>query len=89
MLKPVNRHILIEVPEIPIAAEYVIVLPEDNSTPEEKVIEVLARATADDVRFSVPPFARLVIDRSMMEEISVDGTIYNVILDNYVIGMIE
>ena len=52
-------------------------------------MEVVALGSAADVRFAVNDSARLVVDRSMIEEISVGGTIYNVILDNYVVGMIE
>ena len=47
------------------------------------------RAESLIVRFKLIPLAKLVVDRSMIEEISVGGTIYNVILDNYVVGMNE
>jgi hypothetical protein len=50
---------------------------------------VVALGAAWDVRFEVEEDARLVVDRSMIEEISIGDTIYNVILDNYVVGMIE
>jgi len=32
--------------------------------------------------------SKVVIDKSMMEEINVDGSKYNVILDNYIIGIL-
>ena len=81
MFKPVNRHILIEVPsKHESQGESLIVLPEDYSAPEE--------SHAEDVRFDVPQCSQLVVDRSMIEEITVEGTIYNVILDNYVVGLL-
>ncbi len=90
MFKPVNRHILIEVPtKSETTGASLIVLPDDYKPEEERYIEVTAVATAEDVRFSVKPKTRLVVDRSMIEEISVGNTIYNVILDNYVLGMID
>ena len=89
MLKPVNRHILIELTAKTEQIESLIVLPDDYKPIEEKYIEVVALDSADDVRFSIDKSTRMVVDGSMIEEISVGGTIYNVILDNYVVGMIE
>ena len=89
MLKPVNRHILIDLPKKADAGESLIVLPDDYKPVEEKYVEVVALEFASDVRFSIDKSTRMVVDGSMIEEISVGGTIYNVILDNYVVGMIE
>ena len=89
MLLPVNRYILIELPKIHDSLESVIVLPDDYKPEEERFVEVIALKAAQDVRFDIEMDAKLVVDRSMIEEISIGGTIYNVILDNYVVGMIE
>lgn len=89
MFKPVNRHILIEVPlRHEVEGEPLIVLPEDYKAPEESHATVVALSAAADVRFEVPEGSQLVVDRSMIEEITVEGTIYNVILDNYVVGLL-
>ena len=89
MFMPVNRYILIEVPRAPDLSESMIVLPEDYKPEEGRFAEVRALNAAWDVRFNIEVGDRLVIDRSMIEEISIGDTIYNVILDNYVVGMIE
>ena len=90
MFNPVNRYILIELATTPNPADSsLIVLPEDYKPPEERFITVAAVKAAADVRFNVPVPSRLIVDRSMIEEISIEGTNYNVILDNYVIGIIE
>ena len=89
MLAPVNRYIVVEIPSQVEEEESLIVLPDDYRPTEEKFVEVIALSAALDVRFHVEPQFRLVVDRSMIEEISVGGTIYNVILDNYVVGMIK
>jgi|TARA_R110000765_G_scaffold287107_1_gene383579 hypothetical protein len=90
MFNPVNRYILIDIPLAPsVAPETLIVLPEDYKPKEERFVEVLALKAARDIRFNIELDAKLVVDRSMIEEISIGGTIYNVILDNYVVGMIE
>ena len=90
MFKPVNRHILIEVggsaeaPEEPL-----IVLPEDYKPEKSRYVEASVAEVADDVRLDLKRGAKLIIDRSMIEEIVLGRTIYNVILDNYVVGVIE
>jgi co-chaperonin GroES (HSP10) len=90
MFKPVNRYILIKVmAPRETEGESLIVLPEDYKPAEEQHSTVVVVKSAEDVRFDVPEGAQLVVDRSMIEEISAQGTIYNVILDNYVLGIIE
>ena len=89
MLQPVNRYILIEMPHSHDPEASLIVLPEDYKPEEDRFVEVSAVKAATDVRFPIDDDAKLVVDRSMIEEISLGGTIYNVILDNYVVGMIE
>jgi len=89
VLRPVNRYITIEIPAPSNSQESLIVLPEDYKAPVEAYIEVRALEAAKDVRFSIQESNRLIVDRYMIEEITIGGTIYNVILDNYVVGMIE
>jgi hypothetical protein len=90
MLNPVNRYIWINVPTTDADnKESLIVLPDDYRAPEERFVRVSAVKAADDVRFDVVRDDEMVVDRSMIEEITIGATIYNVILDNYVVGIIE
>jgi len=90
MFNPVNRYILVEVPQTHLEdVESVIVLPDDYKPHEERFGTVTALAAAKDVRFPISPSSDLIVDKGMIEEISIGGTIYNVILDNYVVGIIE
>tara|TARA_R110000824_G_scaffold329865_1_gene516600 strand:- start:1859 stop:2128 length:270 start_codon:yes stop_codon:yes gene_type:complete len=89
MFNPVNRYILIDVPAKKEVSDSLIVLPEDYKPEEERYLEVITLQAAQDVRFSLPHLTKLIVDRSMIEEIKVGGSIYNIILDNYVVGMIE
>ena len=90
MFEPVNRYILIDIPQLPQESENLsILLPEDYKLPEQSHILVSTIKAAADVRFTIESGAKVVVDRSMIEEINVGGTIYNVILDNYVLGIIE
>ena len=47
------------------------------------------KEVAEDVRFKLTPSSKIVIDKSMMEEITIGATNYSVILDNYVVGIIS
>jgi co-chaperonin GroES (HSP10) len=89
MLVPVNRYVVVEYPPTETKEEQLIVLPDDYTAAAEKFIEVVSVRSASDVRFDISHPSRLVVDRSMIEEISVAGTIYNVILDNYILGVME
>ena len=88
MFNPVNRYIWINVPQTE-TAESLIVLPSDYKPAKERYIEVEAVKAPSDARFEIEAGAKLVVDRSMIEEITLGGTIYNVILDNYVVGILE
>jgi len=90
MFTPVNRHILIELPEaVDSSVQSLIVLPEDYQPEEERYVCVTALRGAPDIKVKLSTPAKLIVDRSMIEEINVSGTTYNVILENYVIGIIE
>ena len=64
-------------------------MPEDYKPEEQKFIEVIGVKGAEDTRFDITAGSMLVVDRTMIEEITIGTTIYNVILDNYVVGMVE
>ena len=90
MFRPVNRYILIEIPTVESETENLsIILPDDYKTPEENYLLVSVVAFSSDVRFDLCAGTKLIVDRTMIEEIKVGGTIYNVILDNYVVGITE
>jgi len=90
MFEPVNRYILIDIPRPnEEASPLSIILPEDYRAPDESHLLVSAIRAAADVRFDIQKGSKVVVDRSMIEEINIGGTIYNVILDNYVIGIVE
>lgn len=72
-----------------------LLLPEDYKPPEERHITVEVVAYAPDVRFKdqlamcSDNGASVVVDKSMIEEISVNNEKINIVLDNYVVGIIN
>ena len=89
MFKPVNRYIYIEVPE-PKSNETSsgIVLPDDYKPQEERHSVVSVVDWAEDVKFKLKKNQRIIVDRSMIEEVTVYDTKVSLILENYVLGVI-
>ena len=88
MFKPVNRHILIDLAQRTDEQKSLIVLPEDYKPEQQKhsVVQVLNKS--DDVKFDLVVGSKIVVDSSMIEEIVINNTTYNVILENYVVGVL-
>ena len=88
MFKPVNRHILIDIEQNSEDERPLIVLPEDYRPEQQKhsVVQVLNKS--DDVKFNLVVGSKIVVDSSMIEEIVINNTTYNVILENYVVGVL-
>ena len=93
MFKPVNRYIQIKLPEIEQQTASGIVLPDDYKPPEERYATAEVVAYASDVRFKDQLVmcggtgTSVIIDKSMIEEITINNSKINVILDNYVVGI--
>ena len=90
MFKPVNRYIYIEVPKTkPIETLSGIVLPDDYKPKEERHSVVSVVDWSEDLKFKLREGDKIVVDRSMIEEATVDGEKISLILENYVLGVIS
>tara|TARA_Y100001973_G_C5085180_1_gene274481 strand:+ start:207 stop:488 length:282 start_codon:yes stop_codon:yes gene_type:complete len=92
MFKPVNRYIQVKIskPEQDLD-EYGIILPDDYNPKEEKYIVADVVSCATDIRFDFETVEdkKIVIDQSMIEEITINNETISIILDNYVVGLVE
>jgi len=91
MFKPVNRYIQIKLPTVVPQTASGIVLPDDFKPTEERYGTAEVVNCAPDVRFKdqIAYGASVIIDKSMIEEITVNNKKINVVLDNYVVGIIK
>tara|TARA_R110002033_G_scaffold18493_1_gene48718 strand:+ start:481 stop:756 length:276 start_codon:yes stop_codon:yes gene_type:complete len=91
MFKPVNRYIEIKLPKPKPQTTSALVLPEDYKPTEERHITVAVASYATDVRFKdqLAAGVSLIVDKSMIEEITINNSKINVVLDNYVVGIIN
>ena len=94
ILKPVNRHLLI-VPHIHKNENNAgVLLPDDYRPEENQYIEASVIDIAEDcdkqfrhLRYSNIDDNRIVVDRSMIQEITVKDKTHFIILENYVVGV--
>jgi co-chaperonin GroES (HSP10) len=92
MIQPVNRYLYVENnTKESIEEESGILLPDDFKPKEERYTSVIVRAWASDVRFTdyLVEGATLIVDRTMLEEISLNDKTITVIQDNYVIAITD
>ncbi|MAJ45403.1 MAG: hypothetical protein CMF96_11765 [Candidatus Marinimicrobia bacterium] len=90
MFKPVNRHVLIKnrAPKNDKETPMGILLPEDFNPTEERYICSHVIDWAEDIRFKLREGSKVIVDSSMIEEITVDNATYSIIQDNYIVGII-
>jgi len=94
LLKPTNRHLLI-VPHLKKNETNAgVLLPEDFKIEDDTYIEATVIDVAEDCnkifrrfQYGGPDNLRIVIDRSMMQEIKVKDNTHHIILENYVVGI--
>ena len=89
MLRPVNRHIVVDYSPPQENADSGILLPDDYKPPTEDYVLVDVLAISDDVSIRCNTDDQIVIDKKMLQEITVGHSSYYLILENYVIGVIE
>ena len=94
-LKPVNRHILI-VPHIKKEEQGSgVVLPDDYMPEQEMYVEATVIDVAEDcnkqfnsLRYgTISEEKRIIVDRSMIQEVKVKERTHYLVLENYVVGV--
>ena len=94
MLKPVNRHLLI-VPHVKKNETNTgVLLPEDYNPEQDQYIEATVIDIAADcdkqfrhLRYGNVDNNRIVVDRSMIQEVKLKEKTHFMILENYVVGV--
>ena len=94
MLKPVNRHLLI-IPHVKKNETSTgVILPDDYSPEEDQYIEASVIDIASDcdkqfrhLRYGNIDNNRIVVDKSMIQEVTLKDKTHYMILENYVVGV--
>jgi co-chaperonin GroES (HSP10) len=92
MFTPLNRHIHIDLGTLEQNETATgILLPDEYKPTENRHATATVVAASEDVKFlkSLRKGTQIVIDKTMVEEINFGGKTINVILENYILGIIS
>ena len=91
MFNPLNRYLHVEITQPEKETTTGILLPDDFKPAEESHVVANVRAWATDVRFAeeLSVGSNILVDKSMVEEVTINGITTQLILDNYVLGLIR
>ena len=90
-LDPRNRHLLVEfLPEEEEEEENSAVLLPDSYNPvKDQYIAVRVVETAPDCSINCDSGQTIIVDRSMLNEVKFEDSVFHLVLENYVLGVIE
>ncbi len=90
MLNPRNRHLLV-VPQEAQEEEQdrAVLLPENYRKPQSPYVAVSVLAVAPDVSQLLMAGDVLMVERSMLKEVTFQGESFYLVLENYILGIVE
>ena len=90
MLNPRNRHLLV-VPqdEDEQEEERAVLLPDNYRKPQSPYATVSVLSVAPDVSQLLMAGDTLVVERSMLKEVTFEGETFYLVLENYILGLVE
>ncbi len=91
MLEPRNRHLLVVPQDEQSDAEEprAVLVPENYRKPQSPYVAVAVLAVAPDVSQLLMAGDVLMVERSMLKEVSFQGSTFYLVLENYILGLIE
>ena len=90
ILDPRNRHLLVEIiPEEEEKEKSAVLLPDNYRPVTSPHVAVRLLEKAPDCKIQCPHGSVLIVENSMLNEISYNGHIFDLVLENYVLGVIE
>ncbi len=94
VLKPVNRHMLIIPHFKENKTDTGVLLPDDYKPEEERYIEATVVDISEDchkqfrhLRYDAVDNHRIIVDKSMIQEVKTNSRKHYMILENYVMGV--
>ena len=90
ILDPRNRHLLVEVlPEEEEQEKSAVLLPDNYRPAKSQYVAARLLERAPDCSIECSQGSVLIIENSMLNEISYNGHIFYLVSENYVLGVIE
>lgn len=85
---PKNRYLLVQT-EKQEDADSGVLLPEGFTLSKDKYVVATVLDTASDCKERVTGGTKVVVDSTMLEEVSVSGETYEIVLENYIVGLLQ
>ena len=85
---PKNRYLLVQTQKQE-DAETGVLLPEGYTHRKDKYVTATVLDTATDCKDVITYGAQVVVDASMLEEVNVSGKTFEIVLENYVVGLLQ
>ena len=90
ILDPRNRHLLVELlPEEEDQEKSAVLLPDNYRPSKSQHVAVRLLEKAPDCSVQCTNGSILVVENSMLNEISYNDHVFHLVLENYVLGVIE
>ena len=91
ILEPRNRHILVIPNDEESATEEVgmVLVPETYKPEQSPYVAALVLCVAPDVCQRVLGGDTIIVERSMLNEVTFEGETFYLVLENYILGVIE
>jgi len=87
--KPVNRHLLIEPIDLEEAEESQVLLPEGWAPAEERFRLYRVLKISNDCTKEIKESTLVAVEASMVEEIKILNKSFCLVLENYIVGIID
>jgi len=85
---PKNRYLLVQT-EKQEDADSGVLLPEGFTLSKDKYTVATVLDSATDCKDAVAQGTKVVVDSTMLEEVSVSGQTYEIVLENYIVGLLQ
>ena len=94
--RPQNRYLLVQTQAQEDADNTGVLLPEGYSLPKDKYVMATILDSAEDCKREAvyggalyKEGSKVVVDSSMVEAVSISGETYEIVLENYIVGLLE
>lgn len=94
--RPQNRYLLVQTQAQEDADNTGVLLPEGYSLPKDKYVMATVLDSAEDCKREAvyggalyKEGSKVVVDSSMVEAVSISGETYEIVLENYIVGLLE
>ena len=90
ILDPRNRHLLVElIPDEEDQEKSAVLLPDNYRPVKSQHIAVMLLESAPDCSIQCSQGSTLIVEAAMLNEITHDNQTFHLVLENYVLGVIE